>query len=59
MLNESQFETKYTKEIKRLKDDEGVGFNSALDNLFSEYNALGGDEKKFNELLIEWELRKA
>ena len=59
MLNENEFETKYTKEIKRLKDDECVSFTSALDNLFAEYKVLGGDEEKFNQLLVEWELRKA
>lgn len=56
MLTEGQFENRYNREIVLLSVGEGVSFGSALDNLYSEYKRLNGDEAKFKKLLAEWEL---
>ena len=59
MISETKFEMQYSQVIRRLSEDEGVSFSSALDNLFSEFKNLEGNEKEFNKLLIDWELKKA
>lgn len=59
MINETKFEMQYSQVIRRLSEDEGVSFSSALDDLFSEFKKLDGNEKEFNQLLIDWELKKA
>ena len=56
MLTKGEFESRYNREIMLIKIGEGVSFDSALDNLWFEYNRLKGDEEKFKELLKEWEL---
>ena len=56
MKSESEFERTYEREIILLKTLEGVGFDSALLNLYGEYKRLDGDSVKFKLLLKEWEL---
>ena len=58
MLNQSEFENIYNRETTLLKILEGVSFDSALLNLYSEYKVLDGDEIKFDSLLKQWELRR-
>ena len=52
MISETKFEVQYSQAIIRLSEDEGISFSSALEDLFSEFKSIEGDEVKFNQLLI-------
>jgi len=58
MISETKFEMQYQQQIRRLCEDEGVSYSSALDNLLGEYRILGGDDTDFNKLLIAWGLKE-
>ena len=59
MISETKFEMQYEKVVRRLSDDEGVSFCSALETLYEEFKGLQGNADDFNKLLIDWELKKA
>ena len=56
LLTESQFEDKHGRFINIHSNQEQVSFGSALDNLYSQYKQLGGDEEKFIQLMKDWEI---
>ena len=58
MISETKFEMQYKQEVRRLSEDEGVSFCSALETLHEEFKGLQGNADDFNKLLIEWELKK-
>ena len=51
-----EFESYYARPIDLNRVLEQVSHDSALYNLYDQYKRLEGDEEKFAELLIEWEL---